>query len=415
MSLHHFLPFLLLLLAARAEASSDALRRGRTAFEQKEWAVAIRAFEEALAQGNASAEVFYQLAVAHDRAGHDLPAAAAYRGYLAAKGKKAPAGAPPDETVRQWIDEREVRVEGVGLRLIEDALRELDRLPASSAKVARGAVVAALARAGRSDAALRAASGGPAGMTAAAARAALELVQRRRLDRAWDAFRIAARLAAIEPTFPPVDHEPAVAAFAPPPRIFATREEEEAYFALEKEKHRKLEEERKAEVERQEAPMRPMRDRATHLLMLALVEKEAGFGGTAYATFVEGNRLLASSGLHHGRSPELLALLKGTVFRTSVHGPSCELLVHGEDYEPFLRRGDEDPAESRTWPSAPWDDMLTRRGPIDLSDPAFIDLPTRMRGIEDRQLEDIPGALADIGSTLLDAVEIIQHNPGKRR
>lgn len=157
-------------------AAREAFERGLAAAEQQQWPVAIRYFAEAQAAvtredgssfrlGPSASTVFFNLGLAHAKAGHELPAIAWLQAYLAREGRPANA-----EAIRKEIVRLEVAIEGKIARIIQEAV---------AAAATAGSVLAVVrslqAAAGDVEAALRQGAGRIAGEGSAS-------------DNAWHAY-----------------------------------------------------------------------------------------------------------------------------------------------------------------------------------------------------------------------------------
>jgi hypothetical protein len=111
------------------ETARAAYERGRMAAAQRLWALAILNFTEAQQEAPGDARLLYALGLAHDKAGHELAAAALLNAYLAA----AP-GAPDAEAVRREIAQLEASVQAHAAKMISTLLEVAAKLPAGDDK-----------------------------------------------------------------------------------------------------------------------------------------------------------------------------------------------------------------------------------------------------------------------------------------
>lgn len=102
-------------LRPRADA---ARKRGLELAGKKDWAGAIAAFEEARASAHCAPSVIFNLALAHQRAGHPVQAAMWYRAWLVMED-----GAPNSEDVRTELTRQITAAESRALALFEEAER----------------------------------------------------------------------------------------------------------------------------------------------------------------------------------------------------------------------------------------------------------------------------------------------------
>lgn len=112
------------------EKARVATQKGLAAVEQKEWPLAIKYFREAQEAAPKEPGVLFRLALAHDKAGHELPALAWYRAYLAAAPRAENAG-----TVRDRLIALDVAVESASRRVLKMAFQSLEALDPGKANL----------------------------------------------------------------------------------------------------------------------------------------------------------------------------------------------------------------------------------------------------------------------------------------
>lgn len=105
----------------------EASQRGLDAAGRNDWPAAVAAFTEALESAHATPSLMFNLALAYQRRGWAIPAAKWYRAYLAAV-----PDAPNAEAVRAETEKLIAAAKADALRLLDEAEKLADALPATS-------------------------------------------------------------------------------------------------------------------------------------------------------------------------------------------------------------------------------------------------------------------------------------------
>lgn len=466
---------ILMLVLASAVASAQgmspaarvAFERGVAAGQQGAWDIAIRHFTEALKLAPASPQILFSLGVAHQSAGHAVPAAVFLRAYL----DSAPHAANADQ-VRQEGLRLEVVIEQAARGLIDDALKVTQQLAAEARPDNYRAIARELLIAGESERAAAIAREAAVGMTRIAAEAALEAQRRGAGETAWKIFDLAEAHAPLEadavvalvgwewPGFArvgalaqakgegpaPKFHSPSLAGLIPKDHpcveqafgVHGDRREWKFWvarpdgdFDLDVKKllvcRDSVDEKWKTEFSR-----RRLLVHGGLLASLGWLLRDAGFHARAYKTWVRAQDLVKQAA--YGRltngdsfvsallSPVLFGPPAGPGFTTTTTWGQGQLITGltfhtNRGVVVFDRSRRDEPAEDRPQPPKFW--LTAARvygielGPrqlIDLDDPLFVDLPGALHLLKQRPVEEVPTRLAELAGKLLHVKNLLQRS-----